>query len=93
MQTTGEVLAVPFRIDDTRRPAIGSVQLFTSRDEGRTWKMIDEAPPTAKQFRIQPTEEGMHWFAVVAVDKQGRRDNADPANLRPEIKVNVTGRR
>jgi beta-lactamase regulating signal transducer with metallopeptidase domain len=86
-------LAIPFQIDRSREETVARVLLYSSLDDGRTWRQVAEASPSERQFRIQATEQGTHWFAVATVAKDGSQDPADPAQFRPTLKVNVKNKK
>jgi beta-lactamase regulating signal transducer with metallopeptidase domain len=85
-----QFLAIPFQLEPSRKQGIAQLLLYHSRDEGRSWRQVDSAPPTAKEFRVRrPRDAGTHWFAVAVQDLEGRRTPSDPANLRPDLKLDV----
>jgi beta-lactamase regulating signal transducer with metallopeptidase domain len=83
-------LAIAFKLEPSRRKDVAQVLLYHSRDEGRSWRQMDSAPPTAREFRVRrPRDAGTHWFAVAVQDLEGRRTPSDPANLRPDLKLDI----
>jgi hypothetical protein len=63
---------LPFQLDTSSREQIAEIILLASADEGKTYEQIDKQPATANFFNFKATEDGMYWFLIQQVDKQGR---------------------
>src|SRR4051794_18009725 len=59
------------------RDEIKQVRLFYSEDEGKTWKHHDDYGPKEQLLPFKATKDGMVWFAVQLVLKDGTRAPAD----------------
>jgi hypothetical protein len=85
---------MPLRIDPARGDEIEKVRLFVSRDRGKTWKHCRDYDTTAEHVAFSAPRDGVYWFAVQTVLKDGIIDPPDLGGLAPAMKVYVnTGRR
>lgn len=69
---------IPIRILPGRRSTIDSLELFYTTDQGKTWQRSQSASPEDSHFTFNAQSDGDHWFCVIVVDKQGRRQPKDP---------------
>jgi uncharacterized protein (TIGR03067 family) len=83
-------LSIPFAFTEPARVEL--VNLFVSEDEGRSWRLVDSAAPTQKQFRYRAAKDGTYWFAVQSVSPDGTLCPAHNEDLTPGIKVCVDTR-
>ncbi len=69
---------IPIHFDPQKRAEIQNLQLFVSRDKGKTWTLAANAKPDQDNFDYAAAEDGSYWFTMVIIDPQGR---ADPPNV------------
>src|SRR5262245_32731556 len=62
---------IPFQTDPNER-RIKQVELYVSRDLGRSWQPVATAQPTERGFRFQAQQDGWYYFAVRTIDFQGQ---------------------
>src|SRR5271154_1218232 len=75
---------LPIRsIDPAHRAELRELVLYCSTDEGRSWKRFNSVAPDARAFIVSLNEDGMYWFNVCVVDRQGTQEPADPAKVPP----------
>jgi hypothetical protein len=79
---------IPFK-NDERNLNVVELRLYVSTDQGRNWKLSTRAAPDAKQFRFNAPQDGLYWFAVQTVDKQGSLQPRAESDLKPNLKVIV----
>ena len=83
------VFSIPFKIE---QPAPGGVQprgvqLHVSEDQGRTWRVAEQLPPTADRFPFRAERDGEYWFFVRTQDEMGQLQPVGPPH--PELRVIV----
>ena len=78
---------VPFRINQNDVSFL-EVQLFLSRDEGRTWQFYGRQKTDRTSFPFVADGDGAYWFAVKTLDRN-RQLLPDGNITEPELKVNV----
>ncbi len=81
---------VPFKIDDAEGRFI-EVQLYVSKDRGKTWQFHNRKSPDESEFPFYSQGDGEYWFALKTLDRD-RKLHPD-GNARPELKVVVDTRR
>lgn len=80
---------IPFQTQAGEK-RLREVQLFSSTDQGRTWRHAATAAPDQGYFnQFAAPQDGTYWFAVRTVDTQGRANPATDDGLRPGLKVLV----
>lgn len=80
---------VPFKINDTDGRYI-EVQLYVSKDRGRTWQFHDRKSPEATEFPFHSAGDGEYWFALKTLDRD--RKLVPDGDAQPELKVIVDTR-
>jgi hypothetical protein len=94
-------IKIPIHIDPARRSEIQQLILFVSGDQGKTWNQQSIAGPDQEGFSYVAPVDGVYWFSICVVDKQGKRDppniyDVPPSQkvlidtLRPQIRVSAT---
>lgn len=78
---------IPIRIDPARRHEIKELLLFVSRDQGKTWEQVAVASPDKSAFPYYAPADGIYWFSVCVVDRQGQREPSDISKSPPGQKV------
>jgi len=81
-----------FRIPFTPEPAnrqIQKVELYLSRDGGRSWSRVAVNNPNDRFFDFQAKDAGWHYFAPRTIDQDNRAYPANLDQLQPYMKVCV----
>jgi hypothetical protein len=68
---------------------LSELRLFVSTDQGRSWQQVDQVPAQAAEFRFFSSRDGVYWFTVQTVDKQGRATPPSPQAGEVSLKVTV----
>lgn len=95
---------IPIRIQASRRDEIKELQLYVSRDQGRTWDLVAKATPDKDNFPYYAPSDGTYWFSVAVVDQKGQQDPRDimkaPVGQRivvdtvkPDVRITASERR
>jgi hypothetical protein len=86
--------ALPLRFEPDRVRSIDRVHVFVSRDQGKVWKHLKDFGTSAKQVAFAAPGDGLYWFAVQVVTKDGEREPPDLQGLIPaqKVYVNTEGR-
>lgn len=84
---------IPFLLDAEAQGGLKAIRLFVSDDRGVTWKPLEEVPATEKWFKFNVADDGLYWFAVQTIRKNGRRYPKDLEMLLPSLKVYVNRNR
>ncbi|MBY0524000.1 MAG: hypothetical protein K2R98_11410 [Gemmataceae bacterium] len=80
---------IPFQTQAGER-RLREVQLYTSTDQGRTWRQAATAAPEQGFFnQFTAPQDGTYWFAVRTVDLQNRLNPPTDDGLRAGLKVLV----
>lgn len=80
---------IPFHIDPAERGRTVDVQLFVSKDRGRTWAKAGSAGPDQAAFAFRVPEDGEYWFAVRTADRRGQTYPPSTEPYVPALKVVV----
>lgn len=91
-------MELPISIRGDLQAGIEMLEIYYSRDRGKNWVRAGSAKPQEKFFLFTASEDGPYWFAVLIVDKRGRKMPATPYEadiaqkllidtLRPDIEV------
>ena len=80
---------IPLLIDPNRRCEIRGIHLFVSKDRGANWEETAVATPDAKYFRYSVDADGVYWFAVMTVFKDGKTEPAVGQKPTPSLAVRV----
>jgi hypothetical protein len=79
---------IPFQPESATR-RIAKVELYLSRDGGRSWSRVAVNNPSDKFFDFQAKDDGWHYFAPRTIDQDNRAYPANLDQLQPNIKVCV----
>ncbi len=83
-------IEIPIRYDPQQKNEIRDLLLFVSKNKNESWEQYAVAKPeTDKLFAFTAPADGEYWFQMVIVDKQSRRDPADPRRVPPALKVQI----
>lgn len=77
---------IPFQVNPTDDSFI-EVQLFVSRDQGKTWRYFGRQSTQNKEFGFEAENDGEYWFAIKTLNRDRRLvPEGDPF---PELKIIV----
>lgn len=79
----------PLKTDPASRARINRMVVYTSTDEGKTWKRFTEVGPEVTQFRYDAPRPGLYWFTVQIIDKDGAKFPAEEGKFTAAMKVRV----
>jgi hypothetical protein len=79
--------------DQAARAEIEQLQLYVSKDEGRTWQKEAVARPNQQNFEFFAPKDGTYWFNVGFTDRQKKNYPADIHNVPPALKVVIDTRK
>jgi hypothetical protein len=80
---------MPVRMAPERRGNVRELVLHLSRDQGRTWEVHARATPDQEAFKVSTDRDGLFWFKVAAIDRQGKQEPADVARAPGSQKVYI----
>lgn len=79
-------VAIPYNLSVA--PAeVSEILLYVSIDQGKAWSKGGSIKPTEKQFAFQAPTDGLYWFTVAVVYKNGTQVPADVATTPPQQRV------
>ncbi len=81
--------AMPLELDAKRKEKIECVRLYTSTDQGLTWTHQQDYTPGDTKVIYTAPRDGLYWFALEVVFKDGKRDPAKLKALEASMKVYV----
>jgi len=79
---------IPFEPEGGDR-RISKVELFVSKDGGRSWSQAMTRHPRDAYFQFQTLDDGWYWFAVRTIDQDNRAYPARTDQFQPAMKVCV----
>lgn len=86
LTTNLQGFGVPFSLDANQEGFI-EVQLYLSKDKGRTWAYHARAATDEKEFPFRAEADGEYWFALKTLNRDRRLiPSGDP---QPELKIVV----
>jgi hypothetical protein len=80
---------IPISVKPERRADVRELVLYVSRDQGRTWEIHGRTAPDRKGFDYFANSDGLVWFSVAVIDKQGKQDPPDPYRTQVGQKICV----
>lgn len=89
LRVSARQMDIPFRLAPGNNDDIREVDLFVSRDEGKTWTLAATAQAGEDRFPFKAPRDGVYWFAVRTTTKAGVHAPADLAQLTATLKVLV----
>jgi len=84
-----QVFHLPVKIDEQVRKQLKTIRLWTSTNRGKTWAVTYKTPPTQTYFTVRAPRDGLYWFNVQTVSKDGREVPADITKEPPGLRVLV----
>jgi hypothetical protein len=83
-------VGIPIRINDKGRNDAQQFILLVSPDQGGTWQQVETKQlGEDKMFRFHAPSDGVYWFLVQQVDREGRTTPANPNRVKPTMAVIV----
>ena len=82
-------LELDYDIDSVGSAVIAEVELWCTRDGGRTWSLFGSDDDCRSPMRIQVDGEGFYGFRVVAATAGGQRGPAPSSGEPPDVLVGV----
>ena len=79
-------LDINYDPDPARKADIHSTSLYVSRGD-QTWELVATALPTQAAFQYTAPDDGVYWFNMMVVHKNGRRDPPDVSLAPPARKM------
>lgn len=88
-----EQFAMPLLFDAARQAKIKRIRLFVSEDQGKTWQHQQDYQPTDTQATFTAPRDGLYWFTLQVVLKDGAKEPGTERDLAPSMKVYVNTER
>jgi hypothetical protein len=85
--------AMDLGVPADQRGKINQIRLFVSEDRGKTWKHNRDYKPNAKEAIFTAPDDGLYWFSLQVVYKDGKKEPAELDDLEPARKVYVNTER
>ncbi|MDY3561628.1 hypothetical protein R5W23_002907 [Gemmata sp. JC673] len=84
----------PIGLGADQRAGISHFRLLVSEDRGRTWRHEGDYGADTKLIRFDAPDDGLYWFGLQLVFKDGTATPADVKQLKADRKVfvNTNGR-
>lgn len=86
-------LKIPVNFKPELRSQIREVRLLESQDMGRTWSQRAVIDPKESEFNVSFDNDGVYWFTISILDKDGRQEPLDPAKAPVGLKVLIDTKR
>ena len=84
---------IPFNIPPGDVPRYKEFQLWSSSNGGVDYERVASTTADQPFFNFKARNDGVFWFAVRTVDKQGRLFPSDNADIEPNMKVTIDTRK
>ncbi len=78
-----------YDVESVGSSGVAKVELWTSRDAGRTWSMLGTDPDAASPYVVQVDEEGVYGFKIVIETASGLRSPSPVPGDLPEVWVGI----
>jgi hypothetical protein len=78
-----------YDVESVGSSGVAKVELWTSRDAGRTWNMLGTDPDAASPYIVQVDEEGVYGFKIVIETASGLRSPTPVPGDLPEVWVGI----
>src|SRR5262249_12760988 len=88
IQSRSFVLPLQKSQDDKER--LASIRIYVSQDKGKTWQQVADCTPKNARVVYSAAKDGIYWFALQTLAKDGTTDPPDVDKLSPGRKVYVT---
>jgi hypothetical protein len=82
-------IQLPINYDPSQRNEVRECLLFMNKGGADRWEQVRQATAEATSFEYTMPSDGIYWFSLMTVDKQGRRDPTDIATAPVGLKVLV----
>jgi hypothetical protein len=86
--------AMPIQYEPEDQAKMERVRLFFSEDQGKTWTHRRDFKPSAERVIFTARHDGLYWFALQVVYKDGTSipDNRDDLDPVMKVYVNTEGK-
>jgi hypothetical protein len=81
---------IPLRVNEDAT-LIERIDLFVSRDEGKSWRRTETVQPTASYSFVEFAEVGVYWFTTQVVWRDGTKAPESEREFRPALVVTFDG--
>ena len=87
--------AMPVHVAADENSRLIKYRLFVSDDRGRSWKHVEDYPPSSEEVIYSAVDDGLYWFAIQLVYFDGKQKPTQSKELMPAMKVfvNTLGRK
>lgn len=85
--------AMPLMYQTDKKDNIECTRLFVSEDRGKSWKHEKDYKPTVERVTFTAPDDGLYWFALQIVFKDGKSKPDELDDLEPVMKVYVNTER
>ena len=86
LTTNLKSFGVPFKINANQQAFI-EVQLYQSRDQGKTWSFHSRQTTDQEEFRFEADADGEYWFALKTLNRD--RQLLPSGDPQPQLKIVV----
>src|SRR5262245_20217616 len=85
--------AMPLRLAPDRKERVERIRLFVSEDRGKTWKHEKDYKPSDTEVVFSAPRDGLYWFALQVVLKDGKSEPPKLEELPAAMKVYINSQR
>ena len=89
IETKYLTFVIPVQVSPEGQKEIKTLRIFVSVDRAKTWKHFKDGKPGDKEFTFTAPRDGLYWFAVQVVRKDGTVEPGAVTDLTPNLKVFV----
>jgi hypothetical protein len=82
-------LQIPITLQPERRNDVQEMRLFASSDQGKTWQQADVKAPDKEAFVFYAPADGLYWFRVALVTRQGKQEPDNIMQGPPDLKMHI----
>jgi hypothetical protein len=85
--TRERAFRIPLEITEAERKSAAWIRLMVSTDSGKTWSRVREESPKRSTVTFRAPGDGNYWLALAVVGHDEKMRPANPADLKPGLKV------
>src|SRR5262249_8243859 len=80
---------IPIKVVPERQHEVRELLLYVSRALGKTWGISGRVTPAKEGVEVYGDSDGMYYFSIAVIDRQGRQDPTDVYRAPPGQKIYV----
>lgn len=88
--TENRLFHIPIQIEKSARANLNELRLYVSMDEGKRWRLANQADAQATHFEFRAPASGTYWFSLQTISNRGQATPPDVSKEPPGLRVLVS---